>query len=163
MEFNDFKNPTLGSWAIEQNLFDWLMNNVPRGATILELGSGAGTVHMAEYWKVTSIEHNEAFINLSKKSEYIHAPILNDWYDVSKLADLPRFDALLIDGPSEREGDRIHFIENIKLFPGIETVPVIIDDVNRQNEMDLLIALSVLLNRPYKIYEGNEKSFAVIG
>lgn len=162
MEFNDFQNPTLGSWAIEQNLFDWLLKNVPRGKKILELGSGAGTIHMAEYWKVTSIEHNEAFINFSKKSEYIHAPIVSDWYDVDKLDNLPEFDLLLIDGPSEREGDRIHLIEHLTLFKGIKTAPIIVDDVNRQNEYDLLLALSVILNRTYKIYAGNEKSFGVI-
>ncbi len=162
MEFNDFKNTTLGSWAIEENLFQWLIDNVESGSSILELGSGAGTIHMAERWRVTSIEHNEAFINLSKKSEYIHAPIVDGWYDTSKLQNLPFFNVLLIDGPASMDGERIGFMEFSHLFKGIENAAILIDDVNRNSELMLLNNLSVLLNKTYKIYEGKEKSFAVI-
>jgi len=162
MEYNDFKNTTLGSWAIEENLFQWLIDNVPVGSKILELGSGAGTIHMAERWNVTSIEHNKAFLNLSKKSEYIHAPIVDGWYDISKLQNLPSFDVLLIDGPASSDGERIGFMEYSYLFKGIENVPILVDDVNRNSELTLLKNLSVLLNKTYKIYEGKEKSFAVI-
>ena len=161
MEYMDFDNIKLGSWAIEPNLFLYIVENLQPGYKILELGSGSGTVFLSENYNVTSIEHNADFVGLSKKSAYIHAPIIDDWYDVEKLKDLPEYDLLLIDGPSSREGDRIWLIQHLDLF-NIKDQIIIIDDVNRQGEFDLMVALGAILNRPFMIHKGEDKDFGVL-
>ena len=65
----------LGSWSITKELFDWIRDTLPDGKTILELGSGPGTVKLLEYYKVYSIEHSKRWLGLAKGGNYIYAPI----------------------------------------------------------------------------------------
>ena len=68
---------------------------------------------------------------------------------------LPKeYDLLLIDGP--QTNGRSKFIENIKLFePLIHNIPIIIDDINRDEEKILADELSKYLNKSYTILEND--------
>ena len=46
-------------------------------------------------------------------------------------------------------------IENLSLFSLLNEVPIIIDDANRNEEKELLIALSSFLKKPYSILEND--------
>jgi hypothetical protein len=69
--------------------YDWILANLEKGSTILELGSGETTIKMCEDYTVYSIEHDEKFVGLAEKSNYIHAPIKHygsyRWYDIDRL------------------------------------------------------------------------------
>lgn len=44
----------LGGWAISEELFEWIKENVDEGSVILELGSGAGTGELAKDYTMFS-------------------------------------------------------------------------------------------------------------
>ena len=46
-------------------------------------------------------------------------------------------------------------MENLSLFSLLNEVPIIIDDANRNEEKELLIALSSFLKKPYSILEND--------
>ena len=106
MEYNE-KN--LDGWAIPIEAFKWILENIPKGSTILELGSGNGTKELVKYYNVISIEENEKWVNVVPESTYIYSPLkkypfVNKhsccWYDDDKLNNLPKeYDLLIIDGP----------------------------------------------------------------
>lgn len=151
--------PDLGPFNIGQPLLDWLEERLPLGSTILELGSGVGTEHLAARYKVFSVEHNEKWVG-KFSSTYIHAPIVDGWYDISKLQDLPEHDLLLIDGPPGAIG-RNKFAEHLDLF--CLDVPIVVDDVQRPAELGLARELSEELGRPIQVFPSDlGRSFAVL-
>lgn len=160
MEKLDIDIKNLKGFALTIQIFRWLHNNLPDGKTILELGSGTGTIELCKHYKVYSIEDNEKWLNVAP-SNYIHAPIVNRWYDVSVLKEkLPKaYDLILIDGPIGSIG-RIGFYENLSLFR--TDVPMIFDDVERPAEYELITQVSKKLNREFTMYETGPKKFGVI-
>ena len=68
----------LGDWAIGPNLFDWIVENIPHGSSILELGSGAGTHELGKIYDVHCIEDNDIWVDcygmkaIMAKSKYIN-------------------------------------------------------------------------------------------
>lgn len=133
---------SLGGWAIGEDLFNWIRENVEVGGHIIEFGSGDGTAHLVEYYEVISIEHNEAWINHVEGSKYIHAPISNGWYnwDALEALEYEYCDLILIDGPPEsigRQGILEYYDYNPELFHGCF---VVMDDTNRVNEAKLVDA-----------------------
>jgi hypothetical protein len=116
-----------------------------------------------------SIEDNMEWLG-KYNSDYIHAPIkfYDDnwvapniphnigWYD-PKVLQLylkdKKYDMLLIDGPAGWVGapGRAGFLKHLDLFN--TNVPIIIDDVQREQERILLDQISKILNRPYTINE----------
>jgi 16S rRNA A1518/A1519 N6-dimethyltransferase RsmA/KsgA/DIM1 with predicted DNA glycosylase/AP lyase activity len=151
-----------GGWAIDKSTYKWILDNIDFGSNILELGSGTGTIELAKYYNVYSIEHNEDFLNLSKKSTYIYVEILNDFYNIPKTKDkLPKkYSLLLIDGPPKTVSNRNKFLEYIEYF-NLEC-KILIDDTNRDNELKLLKDISKIVNRPYRIIGSEDKSFGII-
>jgi tetratricopeptide (TPR) repeat protein len=150
----------LNQWAISENLFLYILETLPVGSTILELGSGTGTGELSKYYNLFSIEHDKAWLN-KYNSSYIYAPLVNDsWYNPkilkTELLNL-NYDLLLIDGPPQHR--RAGILENLNLFN--LNIPIIIDDVNRKVDRDIMIAIASHLGKLPKIYEGN-KYFAVI-
>ena len=69
----------LGGLAICQGVFSWIMSNLPEGSTILEFGSGRGTIELTKYYNVYSVEQDSKWLGLAEKAEYIHAPIKDGW------------------------------------------------------------------------------------
>jgi hypothetical protein len=77
-------------------------------------------------------------------------PLQKGWYDYKilseKLKDLT-YDLILIDGPNGAIG-RGGFLKHLDLFN--TDVPIVIDDICREPEKQLMIKLSETINRPYK-------------
>lgn len=146
--------------------YDWIIENLEEGKTLLELGSGETTIKLCEKYEVYSVEHDEKFIGLAKKSNYIHAPIKSygkyRWYDIDKLEIIKtlKYDMILVDGPTGIIG-RQGFLYNLNLFD--ISVPIIIDDTNRKPE--LLIAnrlgMAFTQNRKKSVFGGKDKNFIV--
>lgn len=161
------KNDFLGGYSISKECYDFIRELLPEGKTILELGSGLGTDLLSKHYTMYSIEDNKAWVN-KFKSTYIHVPIKkydnewtapslpgvnNSWFDPNilkqKLTSDVKYDLILVDGPSGFFG-RGGFLKHLDLFN--TNVPIIIDDIHRE-EMDLMIAVSERLNKPYKILD----------
>jgi len=159
----------LNGFAISEELFTWLKNNLSPNKTILELGSGTGTIELTKFWKVFSIENNEEWLNVAPKSTYIHAPLKSykkdlssfKWFDISILKkEIPKnYDCLLIDAPTGQGRSGILFF--MDLFPKWD-IPIIIDDTHREEERRLATMLGAKLNRCVFDYNGNEKSYSII-
>ncbi|MDA3806315.1 MAG: hypothetical protein PF440_00235 [Thiomicrorhabdus sp.] len=155
----------LNGWAISEELYGWLSKNLEQGKTILELGSGAGTIELAKKYKVYSIEHDKKWVGHAKESNYLYAPIIQHptcrWYSLKELETLKdlSYDLILVDGPPGNIG-RIGFLHYINLF-NID-VPIIIDDTNRKAEADLAKSIAKKLNKKMELFQGDKKSFIVI-
>lgn len=149
-----------GGWSISQELFDYIRNNLESGKTILELGSGWGSGQLSEHYCVYSVEHDEDWMNLYN-THYLYAPIKDGWYDVELLKEqLPEtYDLIIVDGPPGIIG-RAGFFMYLDLFK--TDIPIIIDDINRQPEYELMLNLSEKLQRSYEIHESNKKQFGVL-
>ena len=132
-------------WMLPDEVMSWIFVNIPKGSTILEFGSGQGSVKLSMHYDLISVEHNEEWIGLSS-GEYIHAEIIENpiskrfgqkgWYDPKKLLDLPSFvDVIIIDGPPGDVG-RIGILDHIELLPAFKYC--IVDDTDREEESLLL-------------------------
>jgi len=161
------KNDFLGGYSISDVCFNFIREILPEGKTILELGSGLGTDILSKHYTMYSIEDNGAWIN-KYNSTYLHVPLKkydniwtapnlpgvnNAWFNPDILKQKLKFafwevkyDLILVDGPSGFFG-RGGFFKHLDLFD--TNVPIIIDDIHRE-EMDLMIAISNRLNKPYK-------------
>jgi len=154
---------------------DFIIDLLPDGKTVLELGSGEGTKFLLKHFTVYSVEHMTELIG-KYKSNYIHAPIRKyddtylppdflgqrktsdgrlikhqlGWYDYRVLEkELPtNYDLLLIDGPTAKVG-RAGFYKHLDLFN--TSVPMVFDDVNNVAEKMLLENVSEKLGLDYKI------------
>jgi len=131
---SDVNYESFGGWAISKELFEWILENLPKGSTILELGSG---------------------------SNYIYAPLIDGWYDVEILKnELPKhYDLLLVDGPVGE--NRINIINHYEMFK--QNIPIIIDDTNRENDRNMSIFLSEKLDKKITLSVGCEdKIFTIL-
>jgi hypothetical protein len=136
---------------------DFIFEHLPKGKTILELGSGDGSMRLVEAgYTVYSVEHNDAWMNRHKSVNYIHAPLKEHkqvkgfgkviWYDPSYLKDLPEYDLLIVDGPPGCEG-RAGFLKYKELFN--LDVPIVFDDLQRIDECRLVQKFAARLKRPF--------------
>jgi len=158
---SDVNYESFGGWAISKELFEWILENLPKGSTILELGSGNGTKELVKYYNVYSIEHDEKWLGLVPESNYIYAPLIDGWYDVEILKnELPiHYDLLLIDGPVGE--NRVNIINHYDMFK--QNIPIIIDDTNRENDKNMSIFLSEKLNKTTTLSVGcEEKIFTIL-
>ena len=150
-----------GGWAISKTLFDFIYNFLEPGSRIIEMGSGWGTGELAKNFEMYSIEHDSQFLNIYN-SNYISADIIekfdndfpNDtgWYnsDIIKKK-LPKdYDLILVDGPPGVIG-RSGFYRHLDLFR--QDVPIILDDVNRKDELKLLKKVERKTGRKAIIHE----------
>jgi len=156
----------LNDWAIGESLYKWIRENLEDGKTILELGSGTGTVELTKHYKVYSVEDKKEWCDFAKESNYFYAPIVKykdyDWYHIDIFKTIPKdYDLLIIDGPSgcrRTEG----FIANINLFK--TDIPIIIDDTEAFKLWNIKIVdfLSELLGRKVITIQDGTKMFSVI-
>ena len=151
-------------WSLPEELMAWIWTHIPDGSTILEVGSGNGSLRLSEKYDLISIEHDSEWLHLSK-GRYIHAPIVENkssrnfsergWYDIEKLVDLPTFfDAIIVDGPTGAIG-RSGILEYIDQMPRCDYL--IIDDTDRKPEQNLA---SIMVERlePASLEEIRSKS-----
>lgn len=133
---------------------------LPPRKTILELGSGEGTGLLAQRYRMFSVEHDPSWLH-RYNSMYIHAPIVNGWYDVDRLTiHLPRcYHLFLVDGPQGNIG-RGGLLDHLDLFQW--NVPIIVDDVHRKTEHYILTQLELHTKRKASIEMDGIKLFGVI-
>lgn len=151
---------SFGGFTISKELFEWVDSNIPEGSIILELGSGYGTKELVKKYKVYSVEHDEQWLNLEPKSNYIYAPLKDGWFDVDVLSkELPKkYDLLLIDGPPNIY--RGNFINHYELFNNAKVI--IVDDTHRENDskiVELIISKSECI---FEEFQSERKKFTVI-
>ena len=142
----------LSSEAIEV-----IQQTLPKGSTILELGSGQGTKDLLDMgYKVISIEQDPEW-QYKYHDNYIPAPIKNYgnywWFDSEYLNNLPFYGFLLVDGPTglptpEFYSCRIGLLDHKHLFN--LTVPILVDDTNRPDES--LLAKGLIDDKEYTDY-----------
>ncbi len=149
---------SFGGWSIDKKLYDEMVKILPEGKTILEFGSGAGSVELRKRWKLYSIEDDKNYIN--NIDNYIHAPLVDDWYDAEIIKrEMPDYDLILVDGPYGGE-KRTKMIEHLNLFK--KDVPWILDDTNNKYVKQLLEAVSKYTQRSIQNFRGIIKSFAIV-
>lgn len=151
------------SWQLPDSAFRFL-SRLSAGATVVELGSGEGTQRLLNLGlKVHSVEHDPAWIGRVPGARYIHAPIVDGWYDPMVLArEVPlRYDALIIDGPPGTVG-RLGLLANLGLF---RKGPTLVDDVHRPDEQRLLMGLVEIWRVPaFSIHHlQDRRAFATFG
>jgi predicted O-methyltransferase YrrM len=140
----------------------WLVKHLQAGSTILELGSGAGTKVLSRTWKMWSVEHDPKWLNRCRSTTYIHAPIVDGWYDLEILAaQLPKkYDLLLIDGPPGRQ--RPGVIGHLEALFNLQ-VPVVVDDVHRKGDMRIAKAIAEITGRELTTLPSDyRRRFAII-
>lgn len=157
----DITNMEHHGYMISKELYEWILDRLPKGSRILELGSGDGTKLLAKDYDMFSIENNKEWVN-KYDSIYIHAPIVNGWFDVNVLKQrLPKdYDLILVDAPPAfTEEARMGFYHHIELFR--TDVPIIIDDTHRAGEKRLANNLQKHLGKKYKEVKCSNKSFCI--
>lgn len=159
------KEELFGGWGIDWEIFQWIISHLPKGSTILELGSGKASAELNRYYNLYSVEHAQHYIGMYE-TNYIYAsypdtpPNEKSWYGNF---DMPKYDLLLIDGPDHSL--RKNILDRMELFDWSK--PVIIDDVH---ESDILLLAekiqSSYCQRQFEIIKGGDKqvikSFMVI-
>lgn len=162
---------------------DFIIEFLPKGKTVLELGSGTGTKRLVEHFTVYSVEDMKKIIG-KYKSNYIYSPIRlynseyvapdipgstgkgiltprqMGWYDYEILEkELPsHYDFLFIDGPVGKIG-RAGFLKHLDLFD--TSVPMIMDDIHRVPERKLLDAVAEKLNLKFEIIDCKRGAMAL--
>lgn len=149
------------SWALSRSVFNWIESNIRRGSTIVELGSGTGTIELMKNYEVVSIEHDPKYVKMHP-GNCVYAPILNGWYDTERVkGKLPgKMDLVIIDGPPGIIG-RQKVMDHLYLFD--LKVPFLLDDTNRPAEKALATALSMKLGRQPTWFKTEDiREFAVV-
>ena len=170
---------------MSDEMMDYIFKLLPDGGTILELGSGYSTYVFDQCdYKVITVEHDERFLNKVPRATYIHAPIEyydanyrqlpsiakripdhKGWYNRKALGEGLRnavYDCIVLDGPP-RDYGRSGILANLDLFPNL-SVPIIIDDVNRIDDLFIAGCLARKLERDLLITNNRQdkKSFGIL-
>lgn len=166
MEYN---KKHLNGWALPEEAFEWILNNIPEGSTILELGSGSGTKELVKFYNVYSVEQDQKWMGYEPKSNYIYAPLKSypnniqgsqGWYDEERLfAGIPdKYDLLIIDGPiAINRGNFINFCERFNV-----EVPFLIDDTQRKLDREMALEVAKKLNKSVTEVTGHQKKFIIL-
>jgi predicted O-methyltransferase YrrM len=175
--------PPTRSWAASPDLLLTLMQLVRknRPKLIVELGSGISTLIMAKASqgrvKIVSIDHSEEFAQKTREMLKDHdvknveirvAPLRKhpsgtDWYDTTLLKNLKNIDLLVIDGPpgSKNPKARQPALKEFESKLSSKAV-IVIDDVNREGELELAQMFSKAFPRKNLEILPHEKGTATI-
>jgi len=148
-DMDSLRNPT---WEICEGVKTAIHSLLKMGSTILEFGSGYGSMNLSTYYKLYSIEHDEKWLELDAKANYIHAPEAeietlpgyshDSWYcQDSILAEIPKnYDLILVDGPNSKIGRSglLNMLDQLN-----PDVPWIIDDTIRNSESVLASDIAI--------------------
>lgn len=162
------------SFAVQENmppiskeLFYVIRMYVPKGGTILELGSGPGsTVELlGAGYNLKSIEHDHNYTHFNKPENYIMCSLYtdnvqHDFYHLETIKDkLPEYQALLVDGPAT--GDRMkNFNKMVHYFN--PKVHWFIDDYAYPPMQADIDELEKITGRELLRFEVGAKHFAVL-
>lgn len=152
--YKDYTNMkwVLDDWSIPKECFDKIVEILPFGSKILELGSGKATDVMGQFYEMISIETDELWLD-KYNSTYLHVPFDEDykWYDVNILKqklENQTYDLFLIDGP---KGFRSKIINHLELFNN--DVPWIFDDTMAEEHFNTMKTCAEKLNMEYETYQ----------
>jgi hypothetical protein len=151
----------LNNFAISEEMYAWLEENLPEGSTILEFGSGTGTIELTKRYTVYSVEQSKEYVGVAPLSTYIHAPLKDEWYDAEIVFDnIPKdYDLLLVDGP----GGSKYRHNMARYWDKLNTdIPMIFDDTHRKYEMRFAEETAERFNKTLEIIPGHQKTFAVL-
>lgn len=172
-----YDNKNLSGWSISPEVLDFLLKNLDKEDIILEFGSGLGSKEISKHFDLWSVEHNMKYLYKNtikniyapiKKRKIINPTTKNlsaeyKWYDESIVLNIMNkieYNCLLVDGPPGIIG-REGFYHNMDSFN--TNCMIIIDDVNRKDENNLLFRVSKKLQCEYTVYHCSDgKSFGVI-
>ena len=158
------------------DIHSWLSENIKEGSTILEFGSGHGSIELAKRYDLISIEHDKQWIGLSD-SRYIHAEITENpisiknnqqgWYDFSRVLEVIQtntISAYIIDGPPGDIGR--HGFLSITDSLSKDAI-FIIDDIHRDAEFDIFSKLNKWQGGDAKVFtslyeNGKERKWGVL-
>lgn len=151
----------LNNWAISNEMFEWILNNLEKGKTILEFGSGTGTLELTKYWKVYSIEQHQKWVGLAPDSHYIYAPIKDGWYDSEIVFNnIPdKYDLIIVDGP---QGSQYRPGIDIHLNKLNTNIPILLDDTHRTADRNHAINMANTLGKKWTEIDGWQKKFIII-
>lgn len=164
----NYKN--LNDNSISGEMFHWILDNIHKGDTIVELGSGYGTIELCKFFNVYTIEHDKKWLYKTHNAYYVYAPLKDGWYDVNKIiTSLPdHYSLLIVDGPpgilNKNKNQKIEirsgFYDNFDIFR--KDIPIIIDDSNR--DLDRILIGRIMERYHYNIEEfiGHQKNFVVL-
>jgi hypothetical protein len=173
-----------GRHSISWDLYKFIESNFDENNIMLEIGSGRTTKVFNEMFKgIYSIEDSKTWAFKYHKN-YLHVPLIkynqserlmyfqNDlirdinkaWYDVEKLKqELKKYNDytfILMDGPGGIYG-RYGFTKNLDIFNG--EVPIIFDDVNREEDMINYNDTLTRLNKTGKVFKCSDgQMFGVV-
>jgi len=133
------KSP-FGGWSMCESAFNLILSTLKDGSTLLELGSGNVTFELCKHYTVYSVEHNSKFIGKCPHSTYIHAPLVDEWYDVEILKKcLPvDYEFICVDGPPTY-ARRLNMLKHLDLF---KRVPMLVDDCKVKHDPNLAKSLA---------------------
>jgi len=154
---------SIGSISIGNKTVEFIKKVLPEGKTILELGSGNGTITLSDWYNMISVENQPewqdqfplctTYINVGNKmydNQYqapADIPNQKGWYNPDDLIpQLPHkndYHLILIDGPGGWLG-RAGFLKHLDYFN--TNIPIILDDCHREAERIILDKLAKKLN-----------------
>lgn len=165
------------SWMLPQEAVEFVLQHVEPGSVVVEFGSGHGSEVLSNHFHLHSFEHDEAWLGVTS-STYIHAPIEENefateageegWYDLDVVRqNWPKdVQCVIVDGPPGFIGRT----GILSILDELRDVPMIlVDDVDRQAELQLLQMLSTKLDRIQTTYDvekpresGSNRRFATL-
>lgn len=159
-------NWPLDDWSITKECFDKIVEILPFGKTILEIGSGNSTKILSEFYNIISIESNHKWMN-KYNSKYIYIPIKKmvseefgetNWLDIdilkTNIKDI-NYDLLLVDAG----GDRVGIYDNIDLFKN--NIPIIFDDTMNETYLKCAVMISKKLNYNLQTFQCERNKYCV--
>jgi len=151
-----------GVWSLCECSLNWINENLEKGSTILEFGSGYGTMDLTENYTVYSVEHDRGFVGLDPKSNYIYAPLQSNlWYNQERVfKGLPEeYDLMIIDGPNGNRNNILLYADRLNW-----DIPVIVDDVHWQTGTKMAKYIEKKFNKELSIVEckNGTKSFGIL-
>lgn len=146
---------------------------------VLECGSGLSTILMgiiakSKQVKIVSLENSEKWRNRTKwylkhfdlnNVSIRYTPIVEredyEWYNIEKNSIPENISLVILDGPpGDIKGGRTGFFPVCKDFLKRDSV-ILVDDVIRKDELQMVIEFSSSMDFTYKIIEG-DKPYAIM-
>ena len=126
-------------WKMDTKVLDWMKDNLPQDAVVLELGGGAGSVDLHKHWTGWTVEHDYQWYQwLERKGvPAIYSPLRDGWYGLAPrtVRKLQTADVVIIDGPpSTLRPNAVHHLHHIKAG-----ATVIYDDAHRTAIRDMVV------------------------
>jgi hypothetical protein len=159
-------NWPLDDWSITKECFDKIIEMLPFGSTILEIGSGNSTNILSKFYKMISIESNIEWMN-KYNSEYIYVPCKQfnseifgqtNWLDIDILKsslDGKKYDLLIVDAGF----DRVGIYDNLHLFN--TNIPIIFDDTMAESYFKCANLVAKKLNKICTTYHCKVNKYVV--